>query len=761
MALLRARLDITIQGIVQDAVISFRTPDGTYSYNFTLNPSDPVFAGVGVTPQGIAEIIKRDIELDDPGGYYTYVWSDNVVSIIALSTGTFFDFDPTSSSDFLISFNSYFLEEPDPNNPDPNECFVSVISVSVTDATNNNTFDGGFTVNATTDISHTLEYAIERETTVPTTVPFPLVTTVWQASPTFSNLRVGTYKVLVRNDDGTCERFVNVTIGVAANTFTASATFTATCPSPLQGSRKVTKTFTSTISFAHALQVATALAKQEAENTLVCNVPQTIFQDLVNETYVEGRTIGYSVKRTEFVGEFTFTPDSYAQLDEQLVAFKEGKPWLFERGNGFNIFFDAKQAAEVTVLLNGADNGEQFWEKLLQSIHVNSSQPNWQITALTRDADGSIIQLTDIRPNELRYRKDMWHAPFKRDLNTPPELLEDGQVAITHGKHIRDQVIEITARTTDTSKWFLKALHVMFEKVSMWGSRKRDAAGTPLTMFLITEDTMDFSFYHIGNGQVSVQWAAGTGEETFVVGQPSSTNYNNLEGAKNVRATFLDGLSITEVGADTGQMITSVDATLLRKLERFIFPDNEITGLVGIGEWVQNNNVYIDLRDNRLEAADSNALLDDILVKNASIFRDQIRVVNLLGQFADDNTPARVEQLESFGISVLIDRGPTNLMEDPDNSGNDIKFKWVNNNISPVETEVWRSIEVDLPNPLDGTLLATLANGVAVYTDTDFSVGGTYYYYLRAKAKKNFSRFVKLRVDVGEYTTEYTTDFNS
>jgi len=767
---LRAKLRIIVTGVPSEADINFNTPDGNYLYQYGFNGSDISHEG-GVSAASVAGQIYNDLNALGVIGFYGYGMSraGNLIEIIAPETGTVWNFSPAFTTSAFISLSAFFDTEIDPG--DPSSCFVSVVSVGVVNASNNNTFDGTITINAETDAAHTLEFLFEQESVIPLTIPFTIRTAEWQSGigsydatrKSYTGLKTGTYKIKIRNTDETCEREVSVFVGVEQNTFTATASYTAMCPYPLTGSKTVTKTYTSSISFLHAYNVALSLATQEAENGLSCDIPAGLFYDLENEVYVQGRTMAYSVKRNQFIGEMSFNPEMYSHIDEQLVSFKDGKPWLHERGTSYNVFYGKKYSSEIMFYLNN----EPFWEKFLQSIHLNLNMksPSVQVTATSREADGSERQRTDIRPTEFKYRRDMWAAPFKRDLLSPGELIKEKQLKITHGRKMRDQLFEIAIKTSSNIEWLLKGAYIMWEKVSMWGTRKRDAGGTPQVFIMGTTYNSLFTFNAVGDGSALVQWAEGRGSDLYVVGEDFTNQYEETDTVeKTITANFYDGASIIEIYVEREQQVTFFDSSQLTGLVILSIPDNDIATLPALGKWIQNELSNIDLSDNRMDVSTIDALLDHYNTVNESFSREPgTRMLNLLGQFGDLLTsPPKALQLEGFGTTVLLDYGPSDLEEDTDYVGSEIALKWVDYAISNIEFEIYRSINVDVFDPAnDAELLDTVPKATTTYVDSDFSIGGEYFYYIRAKSKKNFSPFVKIGVYVGEYTIEYTTDFNA
>lgn len=66
----------------------------------------------------------------------------------------------------------------------------------------------------------------------------------------------------------------------------------------------------------------------------------------------EGVTLAFSRKRKGWTQYFSFVPEMYGRLGNQLISFKEGEMWLHDRGADYNNFYGVQYGSSIKFVLN-------------------------------------------------------------------------------------------------------------------------------------------------------------------------------------------------------------------------------------------------------------------------------------------------------------------------------------------------------------------------------------------------------------------------
>lgn len=75
-------------------------------------------------------------------------------------------------------------------------------------------------------------------------------------------------------------------------------------------------------------------------------------QEAGTEQPFEGVTLAFSRKRKGWLTYFSFIPEFYSRLGNQLISFKDGEMWLHDRGADYNNFYGVQYGTSVKFVLN-------------------------------------------------------------------------------------------------------------------------------------------------------------------------------------------------------------------------------------------------------------------------------------------------------------------------------------------------------------------------------------------------------------------------
>ena len=94
-------------------------------------------------------------------------------------------------------------------------------------------------------------------------------------------------------------------------------------------------------------------------------------------------TIVYDNRRNSWYGDRGHNAESYATLENNTFAFKNGKIWILDKTSNYNTFFGVKDISKLTIIMNEAPSeikdflnfsieSNSFWTNILNTIPYNS-----------------------------------------------------------------------------------------------------------------------------------------------------------------------------------------------------------------------------------------------------------------------------------------------------------------------------------------------------------------------------------------------------
>lgn len=151
-----------------------------------------------------------------------------------------------------------------------------------------------------------------------------------------------------------------------------------------------------------------------------------------------------------FLGEFSFVPERYCNIDNRLYSWKSGQ--LYEHGIGsINTFYGIKYDSKITFVLNL----EPSHTKTLNTISQLSNYPLAVSEVRTNRGHSSYLNTSSFKRLQ-----DTWNANFRRDVNTAAAKLKAGRTAYLSGDYLQSEMAEIEMEYTGTNLLRLQEVNV-------------------------------------------------------------------------------------------------------------------------------------------------------------------------------------------------------------------------------------------------------------------------------------------------------------
>ena len=164
-------------------------------------------------------------------------------------------------------------------------------------------------------------------------------------------------------------------------------------------------------------------------------------QEASNEPEFSGVTLAYSRKLKGWVTYFSFLPEMYGRLRNQVASFKDGQLWLHDKSDVANNFYGTNYPSELRFVLN------KDYPKVKSPLSVwYRGLGKWG--AIVRYAPNNME--TEMIPSSFRLQENGYSASVTRDRNDPG--FTDPQQAWVNGQEIRGDAVEIELYNNDLSQ---------------------------------------------------------------------------------------------------------------------------------------------------------------------------------------------------------------------------------------------------------------------------------------------------------------------
>lgn len=176
----------------------------------------------------------------------------------------------------------------------------------------------------------------------------------------------------------------------------------------------------------------------------------------VDTVTIPAETIGFSEKVKKWVSFYTFSPEYYTSIMNNLVSLKGGSIWRHMDTVERNLFYNQHENSSITISSNESNDQP----KLYQNLGLSSNK-RWKMSCITPEGKESILSLSNFIQ-----RDSMFYAEFLRDKNTPQSNLKPNQTPLLHGEKMIGETMEITFTNEDSERVVLDAVYIGYSPMA-------------------------------------------------------------------------------------------------------------------------------------------------------------------------------------------------------------------------------------------------------------------------------------------------------
>lgn len=171
---------------------------------------------------------------------------------------------------------------------------------------------------------------------------------------------------------------------------------------------------------------------------------------------IEAETIGFSEKVKRWVSFYTFFPEYYSSIMNNLVSAKDQSFWRHMDTMDRNLFYGQFFNFSITIVAKESNDVP----KLYQNLGMSTTEP-WSLTCKTVDGKESLLTV-----DNFILRDNIYYAEFLRDKNTPASTLKVGQTPLLHGEKMIGETLEITLENDSSNRVVLDAIYVGYSPMT-------------------------------------------------------------------------------------------------------------------------------------------------------------------------------------------------------------------------------------------------------------------------------------------------------
>lgn len=167
--------------------------------------------------------------------------------------------------------------------------------------------------------------------------------------------------------------------------------------------------------------------------------PSTVCWFEGNEFYRGGRWSSF----------YSFAPENYCALGDEVVAFKNGAIWIQDKNNVRNNFFGTQYTTQIQPVFNMQPDFLKVWNSCILKQRQVDNGNNWAAVDITNDNN----QRSRLKQGSWTKKGEHWYASFKRDMN---DVTVPANLAITQGRALRSTSLTVLLEsnyTDDVKLW--------------------------------------------------------------------------------------------------------------------------------------------------------------------------------------------------------------------------------------------------------------------------------------------------------------------
>lgn len=182
------------------------------------------------------------------------------------------------------------------------------------------------------------------------------------------------------------------------------------------------------------------------------------------EDAYDSQTWGFNFLRNQWTSKYSFIPEFYGKINDRLVSFRDGNLYLHEdqsvnHNNFYGVQYERKLKIAVNPFPTKSKNATAL--QISQALLTANGQDFQVVKCYTPGG-----QETYMRADEFEKLEGVWYGPVLKNILTPEEILETGQIALRHGDDLVDKFIFVellTDRVDSSPLQFLNLAYVVSE----------------------------------------------------------------------------------------------------------------------------------------------------------------------------------------------------------------------------------------------------------------------------------------------------------
>lgn len=164
----------------------------------------------------------------------------------------------------------------------------------------------------------------------------------------------------------------------------------------------------------------------------------------------QNETLAFNWEKNIWTTKYSFVPEGYAKVNNQLISFKNGELWVHNQSSVYNNFYGVQYGRRLRLAINPYPSRSKNWMAIQVATNLLSSgvDPEYLVVnGYTEDGQETYMKVDDFEKLE-----GVFYGPILKDINTLPALIEAGQIALRHGDDMLGRYIEIELNNDHTTE---------------------------------------------------------------------------------------------------------------------------------------------------------------------------------------------------------------------------------------------------------------------------------------------------------------------
>lgn len=173
---------------------------------------------------------------------------------------------------------------------------------------------------------------------------------------------------------------------------------------------------------------------------------------------VPGYTIAYNKQKNGWTAYYSFLPEYYGRVRNQVISFIKGQLYLHDRSSIAKNFYGTQYARELTYVTNkDFPKVRDFKAVSINGIGLNDL-PTIRVLPFEGYPNGMLSMLTK---RFFKTLEGVQYAYFQKDMFTPG--MQANQInALANGRNLKGQVLEVTLVNNDTTKSSIYSSEIIY-----------------------------------------------------------------------------------------------------------------------------------------------------------------------------------------------------------------------------------------------------------------------------------------------------------